>query len=399
MKYNTVQIEISLPLSEDGYVFDVGSLYDELLKLSDKRKARGKRYALGLVLVLIVLAKLSGENTPLGIADWGRQHVVELCALLAVKRASLPAHNTYRRVLREAVNVAELQQVVSHVLSQQPGVGWSVLIALDGKTLRGSIPAGQTKGLHLLAAYLPSEGIVLMQVAVDCKENEISAAPRVLNSLDLRGKIVRGDALLTQRALSIQIVAAGGEYVWIVKDNQPQLLEDIQQSFVAQVCTPAFSPTPTDFQTAQTVDNGHGRVETRTLTTTCVLKDYSHWPYLEQAFKLERRVLFPLTGVLQEETVYGITSLNPVEANPQRLLELVRDYWGIENGLHYRRDVTLKEDATRMTHASQAEAMAILNNLIIGLTIPRGWTNLAAARRYYNAHLQEAMKLVLHRQT
>lgn len=399
MKYNTVHIEISLPLSEDGYVFDVGSLYDALLKLTDKRKARGKRYELALVLVVIVLAKLSGEDTPYGIADWGRQHAVELCALLAVKRAGLPAHNTYRRVLCRVVDVAELQQVISQVLSQLPGVGWSVLIALDGKTLRGSLPVGQTKGIHLLAAYLPAEGIVLMQVAVDCKENEISAAPRVLHSLDLRGKIVRGDALHTQRALSVQIVTGGGEYVWIVKDNQPQLLADIQQSFAPQVCTPGFSPTPTDFQTAQTTDTGHGRVETRTLTTTSILKGYSDWPYLEQAFKLERRVLYPATGLLHEETVYGIASLTPAEAGPKRLLELVRDYWGIENGLHYRRDTTLKEDATRMTHATQAEAMAILNNLIIGLTLTHGWTNLAAARRHYNAHLGEALKLVLHCQT
>ena len=95
----------------------------------------------------------------------------------------------------------------------------SVLIVFDGKTLRGTIPTGQSQGVHLLAAYLPAEGIVLVQVAVANKEHEIVAAPKVLASLDLRGKIVIGDAMHTQRELSVQVLAADGDYIWLVKAN------------------------------------------------------------------------------------------------------------------------------------------------------------------------------------
>lgn len=93
-------------------------------------------------------------------------------------------------------------------------------MALDGKTLRGTMGHGQTQGVHLLAACLPGEGAVLMQVAVDRKENEIAAAPRLLSGLDFRGKVVTGDALLSQRPLSTQIVKADGDYLWKIKYNQ-----------------------------------------------------------------------------------------------------------------------------------------------------------------------------------
>jgi predicted transposase YbfD/YdcC len=399
MEYNTVCTEITVPLSEEGRVFDVGSLYDHFRGLTDKRKARGKRYALPMVLVLLVLAKLSGEDCPYGIAEWGRGRQNILCGILPVGRQTLPSHNTYRRVLSRAIDASELQSAITEFLTQSPETGQSVLVVLDGKTLRGSIPAGRTQGLHLLAAYLPDEGVVLMQVAVEDKENEISAAPRVLKSIDLRGKIVRGDALLTQRSLSIQVVEAGGEYVWLVKDNQPQLKEDIERLFQPESCVPGFSPEPKDFRTAQTIDNGHGRLETRTLTTSSLLRDYADWPYLEQVFRLERQTTYLKQGRTEHEVIYGITSLKPEEAGPGRLLELVRGYWGIENGLHYRRDKTLHEDATRMTKPALAEAMAIINNLIVGLAAQRGWRNLPQARRHYDACLQDALNLVLRHPT
>jgi len=111
------------------------------------------------------------------------------------------------------MQVAQLQQAVKRFLCREPTAERSVLVTIDGKTLRGSLAPGQDQAVHLLAAYLPAEGIVLMQVAVASQENEISAAPRLLQCLDLRGQIVMGDAMLTQRQLSVQIVEAGGDYI------------------------------------------------------------------------------------------------------------------------------------------------------------------------------------------
>ncbi len=397
MKYNTVQIELKLPLSEDGYVFDVGSLYDECLKLTDKRHARGKRFALAQVLVFYVLARLAGEDTPSGVAEWVRARETTLCQLLSIAREQGPSHNTYRRVLGGAVDVIALQATVGHFLQHFPGAGTSVLISLDGKTLRGCLPAGRPRGIHLLAAYLPGEGLVLFQVLVSSKENEITAAPVVLQKLGLRGKIVRGDALLTQRSLSQQIVEAGGDAkrVWLAKDNQPQLLHDIRQLFQPEDCVPGFSPAPKDFRTAERVTKNHGRLETRRLTTSGLLREYAQWPYLEQVFQLQRRVVQLKTGQVQHQVVYGLTSLRADEASPERLLEINQDYWGIENGLHYRRDKTLREDATRTGNPHLGEALAILNNLVIGLTLQHGWHNLPAARRYYDANWTEALNLLV----
>ena len=395
MEYNTARIEIQVPLSEDGYVFDIGSLLALFYKLIDKRKARGKRYELALVLVLVVLAKLAGEDAPTGIAEWARHREGMLISLLKVARAHLPSHNTYRRVLRDVVEVSELQAVIREFLMGLPGVGQSVLLALDGKTLRGSIPTGQTHGVHRLAAYLPHEGIVLFQLAVGSKENEISAAPQVLQALDLRGKIVRADALLTQRELSIQIVKAGGKYLWVVKDNQPETRKAIETLFRPVSALPGTSLPANDFRTAHTTTQEPGRIEQRTLTASSLLKDYLPWPYVEQVFRLERRRITLTTGKVEQEVVYGLTALTAQEAGPERLLGWRRDYWGIENGLHHRRDVTLHEDATRLLAPHLAEVMALINNLVIGLTLHEGWKNLAQARRHYAGCLSDALALVL----
>jgi hypothetical protein len=115
------------------------------------------------------------------------------------------------------------------------------------------------------------------------------------------------------------------------------------------------------------------------------------WPGLQQVFKLERKVTYLTKGVVTDETVYGITSLSPERGPASQLLEWTQKYWGIENGLHYRRDVTLLEDATRISNVDQAEAMAVLNNFIVGLTNKLGFSNLASAQRAFEANLTLAL--------
>jgi predicted transposase YbfD/YdcC len=385
---------LASPADADGFFFDLGSFYEQAELLNDPRAPRGRRYALALLLSLLVLAKLCGEDTPTGIADWVRWRCALLVQGFQLARATMPSHNTFRRILQRSELVSAVPGLVQRILAAAPQAGLSRLIAVDGKTLRGTIAAGVTQGIHLLAAYLPAEGLVLMQVLVENKENEIPAAPRLLKSLDLRGKIVMGDALHTQREVSVQILDADGEYIWYAKDNQPKLHQDIAQLFVPEVTGKGSRPVPTDFGTASQIDCGHGRIEKRTLTTSSLLRRYLDWPGVQQVFKLERVVTDLQRKPLRAETVYGLTSLSAPEASPLRLLELTRSYWGIENGLHYRRDVTLHEDATRMHNAHQAQLMASLNNFVIGLVLQHGFTNLAAARRYYAANFDAAFQLL-----
>ena len=236
-----------------------------------------------------------------------------------------------------------------------------------------------------------------MEVAIDGKGSQIPAAPQVLKCLDLREKVVMGDALYTQRAVSIQIVESGGEYIWFAKGNQPQLEEDIRLWFAPEVQPiPGMGLPPKDFETAQQTNKGHGRQETRSLTVSSQLKDFLDWPYLQQVFKLERHFVSLKTGEIHDQIVYGFTSLSREEITPLKLLEMTRSYWGIENGLHYRRVVTLREDYTRMTKGKAGQAMASLNNLLLGILLSKKkYRTIPAARRYYSAHPAEALDLFL----
>ncbi len=395
-KYIPLAFEINL--RSEGFVFEVGSLIEALCGLHDQRDARGLRYALVTILVYVLLAKLAGENQLRGIAQWVRLRATLLADFLALAKPQAPHASTYSRILGKAVAIEEFEQVASAFLGPPPQAGQRVVVAVDGKIIRGTIPAGHTRGVYLLAAYLPDEGWVWLQVEVDRKENEIPVAARVLKALDLRGKVITGDALLAQRELSVQIVQAGGEYIWIIKDNQPETLRDLERLFAPEPCTRGFSPAShDDFETATTVEKGHGRIERRTITVSRALKGYLDWPGMEQVFKVERHVVRVRDGRVTDEVAYGVTSLTKQEASPARLLELVRKHWEIENGLHYRRDDTLKEDRCTLRIGHAAHTMAVLNNLILGLLLRRGVTNVPEARRDFAANPKQALHLIVKR--
>jgi predicted transposase YbfD/YdcC len=378
-----------------GIIVDIGSLFAHFQRLSDKRKPRGMRYSLAMILVVVMMAKLCGENHFMGIAEWAKHRAEFLVDLLQLKREKMPHHSTYRRILADVVNVEEIEKMSSEFLAGKKYFGRQVLMAIDGKVLRGTLDDHQ-KGTYLLAAYLPREGIVLMEVAVEGRGSEIPAAPKLLSHIDLRDKVVMGDALHTQRQVSIQIVEAGGEYIWFAKGNQPQMEENIRLWFEPDIePIPGMNYPPKDFETAREINKGHGRLERRTLTVSSQLNDFLDWPYLEQVFKLERRKISLKTGEIHEQVVYGFTSLMREEITPSRLLKDIRSYWGIENGLHYRRDVTLREDYTRMTKGRAGQVMACLNNLIIGILLSKKkHATLPAARRFFCAHPEEAFALM-----
>jgi predicted transposase YbfD/YdcC len=384
---------------EVGVLFDVGSLYERCLQLMDGRKARGKVYPLALVVMAFVLAKLAGEDKPTGIAEWVRHRSALLVECFRLKHARMPHADTYRRLLGRVVDVAELDGLVNEFLGSLPSADWSVQVCLDGKTFRGTIPHGASQGLHLLAAYVPGTGVVLCQVAVDGKSNEIGAAPQLLKALDLKGKIVTADALLTQRALVREIVEADGDYALPVKENQPHTLAAIEKLFEAQVASPGHGTPPNDFRVAQQVSKGHGRIETRTLTASSLLAEYLRdeldWSGAAQVYQLERTAIETVSGTTSREVVFGLTSLTAQAASPARLLSIVRAQWAIESQLHWRRDVLMHEDQTRVTRRAFAQVLSILNNLVLALVLQAGWSNLAQARRRYAAHPDEGLPLLL----
>ncbi len=306
----------------------------------------------------------------------------------------MPHATTWNRVFSAAVDPQQFAAVVADFLTAAttlPPRGTRkrrrgmIALCLDGKTLRGTIPAGMTRGVHLLAAYLPAQGIVLIEVLVDGKENEIVTARTVLALVDVRGCVVTGDAMFAQRDLSRQICSKGGDYLWCVKENQETLYGDIATLFT----TPPMPASPEDFTTATSLDTAHGRYEQRRLQASSLLVGYTTWPAAEQVFQLTRRTLME-DGTWRESIAYGITSLPRAVVDADRLLALARGHWGIENGVFYRRDVTLGEDRSLLRRGNGPQVLATLNDLTVGLLLREGHTNAAAGRRIYAAFPQPA---------
>lgn len=372
-----------------GQEYEEGSLGAMYIGLKDQRAKRGVRYALAPLLILMTLAKLCGEDNPKAIAEWVSLRAERLKDLLKLDWKRMPHSITYRRVMQQGPDMTQLEQEAGKYLSTMSETT-SEQLNLDGKTLRGTIPAGKTQGVHLLAVQEAEKNLVVAQMEVGAKENEISAAPRLMEKVDVEGKVVSGDAMQTQRSLSEQIVEDGGDYLWIVKDNQPTLRTDIETLFMSQgaPCNSA------DFRSARTLDKGHGRIEQRRLTASSALNDYLDWPYVGQVFEIERETYDCSKQQTRAEIVHGITSLTAAKADAGRLMALVRNHWSIENGLHYRRDVTFQEDACRMKSRTAAQVLAVLNNLAIGLIRHLGWNNAAEARRFFAANIEEALSFI-----
>lgn len=387
----TTELEITT-LPESEIVFDVGSLMAHLYCLTDPRKPRGVRYSLVTLLTLLILAKLGGEDGMKGMAEWVQLRGQALVRLLGLQRESVPHQTTYERVVA-VLDMEEFEGVVGHFFAPQADT--NLTVALDGKVLRGTIPEGETQGVHLLAAYAPDQGVVLMQVEVEDKANELAAAPRLLAALDLRGALVTGDALFTQRELCVQIVAEGGDYVLPVKDNQPKLRQTIADLFTPMPITPGHSWQPLPETTYHTTTSGHGRLEERYLTLSSQLNDYLDWPHLGQVFRLQRVVHHLKTGRITYEVVFGITSLSQTDCSPERLMRVIRNHWHIENRLHYVRDVTFHEDACPIREPKRQRFLASLNNLVIGLLRQCDFNYVPEARRFFNLQFAQAFQLLL----
>lgn len=380
MDYITIDIK-----KDKSRLLNIGELYAFLEQVNDKRHDKGKRYTIGILLMVVILAKLCGENTPYGIAEWAKMRGKELQELFGYHRRVTPSNKTLQRLTDTSLEDEDLQATTRHYLHQRYGGQQSVLITIDGKTLRGTIPKGKTRGVHLLAAYLPEEGVVLLQIEVGQKDNEIVAAPKLLRQLDLKGRVVSGDAMFTQREISVTVLSQGGDYLWFVKDNQPTLHEDVQRFFEEPNHAPGWHIPPLPQAVAAETCKQSGRVETRRLTAIPDEHNYLQWPGAKTVFRLERHVFRSQKGDERSQVVFGITSLPFTPELAKDLLNWTRQHWGIENKLHYRRDVTLKEDATRMQKKHQAQVVATLNNFVIALANYLDFTNLASAQRFFQA--------------
>lgn len=224
-------MQYSREISETGVEFDMGSVYARLGKLTDTRQDKGKRYSLTTLLMIVIMAKLCGEDTATGIADWAKNRKTELVEILGLKRSTMPHHNTYRRLLAYVIYQEEIERLVGE--HHQQGT-YGEIYALDGKAIRGVRKKDEPASEYVLSIYDVQQGKVMSQVEVGRKENEISKASEALKLVNISGKVLTGDAMHTQKRLSTQVLEGQGDFVFPVKENQEKLYKNIQSLFAPE---------------------------------------------------------------------------------------------------------------------------------------------------------------------
>jgi hypothetical protein len=188
-------------MNEYGLIYNLGSLYDYFAGIEDTRSNHGKQYPLRMLLTWMLLAKLGGEDKPSGIAEWIAHRNEIWVEYQLTGKEKTPSHMTYRRVLQDILSVEEFEGVMKKYHGQRLKQEKGIVLSLNGKTVRGTIRAGELRGTHLLAIFVPKQRLVLAQAGVDRKENEFSVAPHLLRQVNLAGTIVIVDAMHTQKAL------------------------------------------------------------------------------------------------------------------------------------------------------------------------------------------------------
>jgi len=215
------------------------SLLEELASVPDPRSPKGRRHPLIAILSLTVVATLAGMKSLEAIAQFGRDHGVAFAHALGFTRGKTPNKSCLSKLFRR-LDVAALEEALGRwILGRVQHHGWDA-IAIDGKTARGSAD-GDAPGVHLLTAYVPAAAAVLKQIRVDAKTNEHKASLRLLGVLPLAAKVVTADAMFTHRDFAQEVRDHGGDYILIVKDNQPELKAHIQAALHQDA---DFSPLP-----------------------------------------------------------------------------------------------------------------------------------------------------------
>ncbi len=336
-------------------------MWHALSLVPDNRRAEGKRYPLASLLLIAVAAFLAGRRDQSGIVRWARRLTCDALASIGISPARVPVPSVWCELFK-GLDVSALERVLGNRVRGEQAAGH---VAIDGKRLRGSATA-QSGGVHLLAAFSASLHGVIGQLAVAPDANEITAALQLLKTLPLDGVIITGDAIFTQREICRVIIDGGGDYFFTVKDNQPTLRSDIGLAFEPSSPTEEWSPAP-DWRRTETIEKGHGRIETRQLEITASLAEHlaPSRAGLAQVRRLTRERI--VRGKISIETAYAITSLPADKAGADRLLRLSRDHWGIENKLHYVRDVSCREDQSRTNAGHAPQVLAAVRNTALTL--------------------------------
>lgn len=339
------------------------SIIEHFKELPDPRVERTKRYPLIEIVFLSICAIISGCEGWKQIKDFGDAKLTWLRQFLPYD-SGIPVDDTIARLLRrldteafQGAFIRWMQSVVNHPSTKD-------MIAVDGKTLRRSHDKSEGKSaIHMVSAWSHANGVVLGQEKTAEKSNEITAIPELLDVLSLEGSTITIDAMGCQTGIAKKIIDKGADYMLAVKDNQQTLHEEIQSCFRAIL---ANQVTPDKVTYHETVDAGHGRVETRRCWTfqpcEAWLPSGKRWVGLNRIVLVTNRR--EIAGKISEENRYYISSATD---DAQQALAKVRSHWGIENRLHWVLDMNFREDESRIRKDAAPENFAVMRHIALNL--------------------------------
>ena len=331
-------------------------------------RARNISHLLSDMVTIAILAVFCGEKGWEDIHDWAEDHEEFLRTFLPLPNG-IPSHDTMGRVFRlldpDAFEAAFIGWT-THLQEQSKDKAASEkFIAFDGKSIRGSFESGWKKSpVHLVSAYASDHHLVLGQLRVKDKENEIVAIPKLIELLDLRGTTVTIDAMGCQKEIAGKIREKKSHYLLALKDNHPMLHEAVKKTF-AEGKLEAFKDWRHDVFVGE-VEAGHGRIEQRTLYMTSEIKHIEgvkDWPGLASIVMIESHREDLSTGKVSDEPRYYLCSWKKPDA--AKASRAIRAHWQIENGQHHVLDVSMDEDGCRIRKGNGAENFARLRRITL----------------------------------
>ena len=326
----------------------------------DPRTSNATRYDFVEMPAISLLSSLCGGQTCVDMADFAADNEAFLRTFMRLPHGP-PSHDSFSRVFRR-IDPKPFGRALARFAKRwakalkKDGVRQ---IAIDGKTVRRTFSrASEHSALHLVSAFAPDSGLVLGQVKVDGKSNEIRALPSLLDMMDLRGAVITVDAMHTQRKAAETIVGKGGDFVMALKGNQKTLHKDVKDWM-------EDPEAAKEMLFHQELDYGHGRIETRTATVSCGigrLQDLHGWPGLAAVGKIE--AVREVGGRTSTETRCCLMSR---KMSPEEFLKTVWSHWAIENNLHWVLDVRMGEDDLRNWADDGPENLAMLRRIALNI--------------------------------
>lgn len=336
---------------------EVNGFLDYFEDLEDHRLDRKKFYPINEILLTTLLSIICGADSWNDIELFGKAKIDYLRRHLPYANG-VPSDDTFRRFFRR-INPEEFRSRFVQWMKNFP-LPEDVIISLDGKVSRHTFDGDEKAALHMVSAFASEMKLVLAQMAVPDKTNEIKAIPELLEWLDIQGAIITIDAMGCQREIAQKIIDKGADYVLALKGNQGHLSADIDKLFTEKDLREGFG-----YEEYQTVDGEHGRIETRrcrVILTPNVLVQRHNWPGLKSV--VEVYSIRELKDKTEEEKRYYLTSL-PQDA--QKLNYAIRQHWGIENSLHHVLDISFRDDDSRIRKGNAPENIAIIKHAALNL--------------------------------